>query len=319
MRTDQQELLIQSIRAGTVYYKKLKIVPATIDQNLEACKIYTNIYDECLRSGIMTEENLEMWMISNNLLPKNFAQKKKDFNNAIDNTKISLYKNRSSKKSIGKIKYTLQELRSDLIRLVEPKIQYSQNTCEFIANLEKRMFLLKETTFYNKKLYKGSNFNRVFEAWQDSLISEKNIRLLARSDFWRQLWNTKKTNTVSLFNYYDKNVELTINQRNLLTWSMIYDNVYESIESPEESVISDDDMLDGWFLSQKEKREKEQTQNSIESKIKTPKVSNSGHVFVVADSEEERQQINMASSHVLPEQFIHSQHGVVVNNEQLQT
>lgn len=58
---------------------------------------------------------------------------------------------------------------------------------------------------------------------------------------------------------------MTINQRNLLTWSKIYDNVQESLECPSEKVIEDDDMLDGWFLVQKLERERERVERERES------------------------------------------------------
>lgn len=315
MRIDQQELLIQSIRAGTVYYKKLKIVPATIDQNLEACQVYSDTYDDCLKSEIMTEEKLEMWMIYNNLLPRDFVKQKTGLNKDIDQEKKNLYNNRSRSKEVGRIRFILDEARKALNKLHAPKLQHSQNTCEFIANLEKRMFLLRKTTYYNNKKYNGSKFSKIFEIWQDSLVNEKTIRLLARSEHWRTLWNIKKSHNIALFSKHSDNTEFTINQKNLITWSLIYDNVYESLESPDESVIRDDDMLDGWFLVQKEKQEKEQRNENINNKIKSGKISGSGHVFVMPDSEEELSDLMRSTSLAAPQHLLHNQHGVVKSHE----
>lgn len=281
MRTDQKECLLQSIRAGTVYHKNLKIVPATIDQNLKSCNIYTQTYDDCLNSGIMTEDFLEDWMIENGLLPQNFASSKKKFISDIDEQKLSMYHSRFEPSKVGRIRYVLNELRSKLNDLLGPKFSYSQNTCEFIANLEKQMFLVKETAFYKDKKYKGSNFNRIFAIWQDSLLPEKTIRLLARSDLWKSISYQNKYCGYPLFvRHKAPNTDLTMNQRNLLAWSGIYDNVSESMDCPEQMVIDDDDMLDGWFLEQKKKREKQKKEDLLESRTKNSKISSSQHVML---------------------------------------
>ena len=74
MRTDEEELLVQSIRAGTVRHRNILIVPATIDQLYRAAKTYKQAYDRSVKSGLMTEQGLEMWMIENTLLPKSFVK-----------------------------------------------------------------------------------------------------------------------------------------------------------------------------------------------------------------------------------------------------
>ena len=313
MRIDEQEFLIQSIRAGTICYKSLKIVPATIDQNLNSCRIYTKTYNDCLESGIMTEESLEQWMIFNQLLPTDFVATKKTLLNDIDNEKFSLYKNRADKKQVGKIKYLLEELRSKFSSLVAPKLNHNQNTCEFIANLEKQMYLLRATSFYKNRKYKGTNFNKIFSIWQDSLLSESQIRILARSYIWKSIYNQSKSSRFPLFKKHkNKNVDLTVNQRNLLTWSNIYDNVNESLECPDEFVINDDDMLDGWFIDQKRNKDKEKTENLLSSKVHNQKIANSDHLFVVSNDEEEISTMGQYNSVVPSEFFIHNRPGVDV-------
>jgi hypothetical protein len=313
MRTDQQEFLIQSIRAGTVHYNKLRIVPATIDQQMKSCEIFSNTYDRCLDSGVMTEEQMEQWMIATRLLPFDFKKLVSNFNKEIDNQKLSLYKSRANTKKVNQIRYLLNELRSELLKLARPKSEFSQNTCEFIAHLDQRMYILRCTTMYGKKKYTGSNFTKIFEIWQDSLLSEKTIRELARCYSWKSIWNIYKFNKVgTLFKKHGRrNTELTVNQKNILTWSNIYDNVAESMDCPSEDVINDDDMLDGWFIDQKNKREKESKKDIISDKIKSGKINNSNHVFVVAN-DEEAGDLAIANGPIMPEQLIDNQPGVIV-------
>ena len=45
-----------------------------------------------------------------------------------------------------------------------------------------------------------------------------------------------------------------IDQKNILILSRMYDNVQESLDCPADDIMQDDDMLDGWFIHQKNKK-----------------------------------------------------------------
>lgn len=284
MRNDEEEYWIQSIRAGTVNHQDITIVPATIEQMRDAADAYRLSYDESVDNGIMTDEGLESWMIENSLLPKSFYVSRENLNSSIDDIKKNLFYNRSSKSAVKKIRGDLKNARAKLKDLLAPKSQMSQNTCEFIAQTEKLICLLRQTTFKKGKLYAPHNINEIIEIWQNSLASESAIRALARSDCWRVVW-TNKGFGFDLFQRR-KNCDLTINQRNLITWSRMYDNIQESLDCPSDSVIEDDDMLDGWFLIQKVKREKERMEQEAEElSTKKDKMAEAGHVFIPQGSD----------------------------------
>ena len=284
MRTDEQEYWIQSIRAGTVIHNNITIVPATIEQMRNAANVYRLSYDKSLENGIMTDSGLENWMIENSLLPQSFYVSKNNLNTSIDNIKKSLFNNRSSKTSVKKIRGDLKNARAKLKDLLAPKSQMSHNTCEFIAQTEKLVSLLHVTTFKNSKPYKPANMNTVLEIWQESLASESLIRFLARCDFWKSIWANKGFGFKLFKNNPDD--DLTINQRNLITWSRVYDNIHESIDCPTDKVIEDDDMLDGWFLIQQAKREKERMEQEVEKLSgSSDKMSGASHVFIPQGSD----------------------------------
>ena len=90
--------------------------------------------------------------------------------------------------------------------------------------------------------------------------------------------------------------ELTYNQKNLIIWSQMYDNIQESMDCPSKDVIEDDDMLDGWFIIQAQKRDKENAQKEVDGLVRNEKIKNSSEVFVVAQSEEHAEQINKANN-----------------------
>ena len=72
----------------------------------------------------------------------------------------------------------------------------------------------------------------------------------------------------------------------------MYDNVYESSESPSEEVIDDDDLLDGWFIIQRKKQEKEKLQSEVANMTNNEKITNSEEVYIFTDSAEEAERIN---------------------------
>jgi hypothetical protein len=71
----------------------------------------------------------------------------------------------------------------------------------------------------------------------------------------------------------------------LMTLSRMYDNIYENPDRPDELVINDDDMLDGWLLVQKKKREQEAREATKE--IMERRHGNAGEIFIMADTEDD--------------------------------
>ena len=130
------------------------------------------------------------------------------------------------------------------------------------------------------------------DEWQSHFISESKSRELARTDPWKSLWITRESSGSSLF-ANPPNTELTYNQKNILIWSQMYDNIQESMECPNKEVIEDDDMLDGWFIIQHQKREKDRTEKEFENSTKNDKIKNASEVFVVSTREKAEKINNM--------------------------
>ena len=74
----------------------------------------------------------------------------------------------------------------------------------------------------------------------------------------------------------------------------MYDNIQESMDCPQNDVIEDDDMLDGWFLIQAKKRDDDRSKNEIDNL--NPKIANSQEVYLMASSTEDRKRIDGMNS-----------------------
>ena len=70
-------------------------------------------------------------------------------------------------------------------------------------------------------------------------------------------------------------------------FSKMYDSVYEHPESPKEVIIQDDVCLDGWFIFQRRKSEKEKKQQEIDGMIGNDKIKNSDEIYVMTQDPED--------------------------------
>jgi hypothetical protein len=126
-------------------------------------------------------------------------------------------------------------------------------------------------------------------AFIENKISEKDFREIARTDPWRSIWSCRKTEG-SLFGV--PTVDLTDEQRSIIIWSTLYDNIYDHPNCPLEEVVKDDDMIDGWLILQRREREKKQGKVQVEDFINNDKIRNSGEVFIVAQTKEDAKKID---------------------------
>jgi len=71
----------------------------------------------------------------------------------------------------------------------------------------------------------------------------------------------------------------------------MYDNAYENPKCPEDEVMDDDDMFDGWIINERRENERDRLENRVESKL-DGRHSNAQEVFVMAHSKKDVEDIN---------------------------
>ncbi len=305
MKQHEREFFIAMIRSGKVPVKKnnisLTILPLTTDQSLEACYIYNEAYNQAYIDGMMSEEEMLDWMRENGLWLYDDDAKIEGLKKDLEKLKIEIYNARNSPKLREQIRIYLRRCEESLGSILHKKNSYYQNTIEGYASNEKVLWSIKNSTFSNNKSYKFNELSLqyVVDEWQSSLLTDKQSRELARNEPWKSLWVTRENARINLFNN-PKNSELTFNQKNIIIWSQMYDNIQESIECPAKDVIEDDDMLDGWFIIQAKKREQEKLAQETESATKNDKIKNASEVFVVTGDKQGAERIDsMNNSHAM--------------------
>lgn len=288
MKHHEREFFIYMIRSGKVYIEKdditLIVHPTTIDQNFEACLIYDKAYKQAMIDGIMSEDELNEWMLNNGLWSEEKENASERFKKDLEKLKIEIYNNRTDTKLKERIRLYIRAGEKQYAEHLREKTSYYQNSREGYALSEKVSWIIKNCTYHNSKLYdfKDISLSYVIDEWQNSILSESIIRELAREEPWKSLWSIRENINIKLFN--NQNLEeLTPNQKHLITWSQVYDNIQESVDCPTEEVIKDDDLLDGWFIIQSKKREKERLEKDFDSQHTNDKIKNSSEVYIVAD------------------------------------
>lgn len=296
MKQHEREYFISRIRTGFYLVKidgiSLKIVTPTIDQEYELNEIYQEAYEQALDDEFMTEEDMKYWMFEKDLWTpyddREIEKVKKD----IEDFKIEIFNIRNNERSKNLTRSKLRSAEQTLSKLFERKNAYQTNTCEGIAFLEKTFAFLKKCTYLNNELFDFEyvSIDTVLSSYYLSILDESKIRDIARNEPWRTLWILNNKDHKVLFSNTQR--ELSIDQRNLLVWSRTYDTVHESMDCPSDEVINDDDMLDGWFVIQKRKRETKQLESEAEDLIKNSKVKNSNEVYLMAGSKDDAKKIN---------------------------
>jgi hypothetical protein len=296
MNHHEREFFISLIRSGKIiiHHKDitLEVISPTIDQLLEANFIYNKAIETAYIDGLMTEEEVQEWMNNNGLWTIQEERKTQSLKDDLEKLKVEIYNHRYEKKEREQIRKYIRACEKYTAEHLKEKNSFYQNTRESYALLEKISSLIKNTTYHKNKLYdfKEISLSYVIEEWQSSVLSESNIRELAREEPWKSLWSIRENAGVKLFNNKDSQ-EITANQKHLIIWSQIYDNIQESLDCPEEEFIKDDDILDGWFYIQARKRKADKLERDLDGELKNEKIKNSKEVFLVTKDKDNQKRI----------------------------
>ena len=284
MKQHEREFFIYTIRSGKIFLQNnIVIHPPTIDIIIQSLQKYNETYEIASQDSIMTEEEMISWMKTQGLWTSYHENKVQELQKKIENLKINIYESRQDKKQTNSIRPLIRYTENQLNQELSQKNAFLINTCEGLASAEKTSFLIQNTTYKNKKLYDFSDLflTQVIDDWHSSFLSENQCRELARNEPWKSIWITREKSGVPLFLNATEG-ELTYNQKNLMIWSQMYDNIQETLDCPSKEVIEDDDILDGWFILQHRKREKEKLEKEFEASTSNEKIKKSSEVLVMA-------------------------------------
>lgn len=272
MTNEQIDLLLNRILSGNLIFfyddQEYQLRCPTPQLKYQSCILYNKILSDEKYNSWIKAENMTRMMIALGVWNKDSDKMISSLEKKIEDLKLKLYESLRRPDQFKINKRAIKEARISLNKLNNTKANFRNNTLEGYAESVKSEFIIYNTIFkddtklFNKPFSQSdqnlsySFFSNMVQEIYSHGISMENMKELARSPQWRSYWNCTKENI-----FPKTATEWTDDQRLLVSFSRMYDNVYEHPEAPDEKVINDDDVLDGWFIYQKKKREREKKEN----------------------------------------------------------
>lgn len=226
----------------------------------------------------------------------------------IEDLKVDIYKSFLNPTKLKSLKKTLTNLKNTYNRLYNTRHSLDQYTVKGYSESLKNEYILIHSLYKenNEKVFPDTNdidfnlLNKLSEHINNDIIDISVFREIARSDQWRNYWSANKEHI------FDKStVNWTDEQKTLVVLTKMYDSAYEHPECPPDKIIEDDDMFDGWMIHQKRENEKIKNKNRTEKMLEGKNLSKAGEVFIMANSQEEAQNIydlnDGTSRHIIKE------------------
>jgi len=294
MTDDNNSLYLSRILSGYYYFilnnQKYKLVYPDISIRYQA-EIYANEEkDNNKYNEWLTEEDILDYLITHGMWSQDGDSRLKDIENKIEDHKVDLYKNVLNPNNIKTVKRHLDGARKSYNRLYNLRHSFDHLTLNGYYESIKNQYLLvysihtnaNEKVFNNIEDIDNSILDLFAQHISANTIDIGTFRQIARSDIWRNYWSANK-NLV----FDNAVVNWTDEQKTLVVLTKMYDSAHEHTECPPDSVFEDDDMFDGWMISQRRENEKSRSKTRTEKMLEGKKLGKAQEVYLIANSQEE--------------------------------
>lgn len=243
------------------------------DYKISAPDCRLRYYAELHRQKILNDYKYDLplledyirFLIKMHLVDADYENKIKNMSDTIKRFKLQLFQVGPKIEQAKKIRKNLELMKKKINQYITDIEFYKRPTLEYFADTQKNKFILINTVYnkqeelvFNQIELNTSLLNIIIDKLNQEDISSSSFREIARSDDWRAYWNVDKNNVFGI-----PPLEYSEDQKVLCSFSRMYDNMFEHPECPEENVINDDDLTDGWFLFQREKNTKDKKQEFL--------------------------------------------------------
>jgi len=305
----KKEEIIRQISAGKYYIKykeEIFIYNEPSIDFLNICDLGSYIdHEEFLKNGYLTDKQEENLLEEESIWGIKDQHKYDSIKEDLERLKKEKLQYEHKKKNTKQIDLYIKTINKELNCLHSLKNTFYEQTIRYQV-LKKRCeaFLIEglfdrygKKVWYNKKAYENECYNEKMNHFINKVFSlgvfeEKQIREVARSEPWRTKWRASTKGCNNLFSRNSSNY--TDYQYLLCYWSVLYDSVFESMESPSMKVINNDDSLDRWLIEQHDKNKKagdKEILGSEEFETKNSKIANSSEVFVMVGDKREAEHV----------------------------
>ncbi len=271
------------------------------ENKFAAESFFLEYYRKALDGGALSEEGISKLLLKYNIWNPEKEKTMTALEKDMENIKVNMFENYLSSNKVQTLREGLNQTKKLWLSFSQDKSSFDSLSAKSLALSCKQHFLVGCSIFVRKgkpfwknplKCWKISDevLGSAYHKLNDHILTEDDYRELARSNSWRNIWSTRK----GAGNFWGRAVvDLSSHQRHLLAWSNLYDNVYKNSSVPSDEVINDNDLLDGWMIVQRRKRESEAHKSYIESKTSNKKILSSEEVFVMSTADNFDKVFNM--------------------------
>lgn len=262
-------------------------VDPSLQIKVEADYVQSSLYDKLKKDdGALTYEQSLKILRDDGIWTKKIEEEQKTLEKDIKTLQDSLPALKFQVKRYRTVKKTIDKIDTRLVEINKLKNQLWSSTIEYMTDRAKNHCTLsKITTIDPIDLLSSPNFLDVLvdSYYFKNGITEKTIRLLARTDPWRLYWTLSKDTATPLFPC--SCVEITDWQYALVSWSKVYDFAYQSQNRPSDDIIDDDDAFSSWYRGEIKRIESENKRSQIENGQTTMSGVGFQESFIIADEE----------------------------------
>lgn len=269
----------------------------------KAQQVYQEALEEAFADELYSDDEIDAMLRANGLWDEEREHKLKTLKEDVDKLKVNLFKSFFKSRDRDFIRKALNIARMEIYDLTSQKNIYAPMGASGFAAVARTRYLVGSGLYDDKgkrvwrddDFYKGNDslLDEAVTAYSEAQISDAQARAVARSDQWRSVWNCQ---AVCSDIFGRAAVDLTEEQRSLLSWSQLYDSVAEHPNPPDDSILADDDAFDGWMIIQKKERDRQRREAMSEATLSGMKLPDSGEIFLVADTEEDLEKIESLNS-----------------------
>lgn len=304
MDINHKELLLSRITTGVLRcrFDDLVLVLSNPDRMTKyiANELYFQVYDDCLYQNMYFQDEIIDVLLENGLWHEKKEERLSGLKKDIDEIKCKLYEMPTelrNERNQHIARTQLKRAKEEVEQLESLKHCYDHITVEGVASIAKQRFIIgcsikteDGQPYLKKEEFSDGIIDKVMDKYLNSRIYESEYREIARTDPWLRTWSACH-NPAEIFGIHV--IDMNDEQKSLVAWSMLYDNVQEHPERPDESVLEDDDRLDGWIIFQKRKRELENYKDKVAEKWQSnAKIADAHEVFMVPESQKEVEMID---------------------------
>jgi hypothetical protein len=261
-------------------------------ESYEAAEIYRDSLREAELQGLYSDDELLAFLIENNFWDESKQSLLENLPKEIEEFKVTLFKSTFKSDERKLIRKALGVAKAKLEDLCSERNQFNYLSCSGTAAMTRARFLVSCGLRPKKASFA---LDDILSSLSRSQISENDFRDISRNDPWRSIWNSHKAEG-SLFGVSP--IDYTDEQRTLVSWSTLYDNIFQHPKCPSDEIIADNDMLDGWMITQRREREIASTNSDADELVKNPKIRGSQEVFLVAETPDDARKVLSLNSDV---------------------